>query len=488
MRWVAFVAFLFSASLLLTSVATAPLAAVHPRHHSSDRSLTSVPLLSFLSKSSTSRITRKASSQHAHGKSRHHGRLRHSQHSFPLLRSEIKPQDTRAVLKALKLRQSSNMTMLQTSVASSMRSGHRDIPLKKEVLSEKKLVTYFCYLSVGNQTFRILLDTGSSEFWIPSAECTSARCQRHRRYKRSKSNSLVEMGMSGPRMNIEYLSGRVEGPFVYETVRLGDIEVRNQIVGVASVIDIALLDDVVWDGILGLAYPSSFLLEKGVTPLFDNMMNQKVLFNHHLANQFSYYIDDEKGSITMGGANCQLINKGGREADCISKFVFVPVSDRTYWTINMLDVRVEYPDGREVSGLCPPGGCNTIVDTGTYLIYGPDNQFARTGIKDIDSCADYKNMPTMHFDFLSDIGEQVTLSLEPTDYILKFKMDANTDECAVGMSPDRDTLWTLGQVFLRAFYTVFDRDDDRIGFAPLGRRAFTAIHSSSDDKVEPIFV
>lgn len=340
---------------------------------------------------------------------------------------------------------------------------------------------------MGNQSFRILLDTGSSEFWIPSAECSTGRCLRHRRYHKGLSNSLIEMGVTGPRMSIEYLSGRVEGPFVYETVKLGDISVPRQIVGVASTIDIALLDDVVWDGILGLAYPSSFLLEKGVTPLFDNMMQQKVLEHHHLANQFSYYIDDDKGSITLGGANCQLINYGsGHEADCISKFVFVPVSDRTYWTINMLDVRVEYPNGREISNLCPPSGCTTIVDTGTYLIYGPEDQFARTGIRDIDNCRDYKQMPTLHFDFLSDLGEQITLSLEPTDYILKFKMDESNDECAVGMSPDHDTLWTLGQVFLRAFYTVFDRDDDRIGFAPLGQRPFTAIHSSPDDKKEPI--
>lgn len=60
----------------------------------------------------------------------------------------------------------------------------------------------------------------------------------------------------------QYLSGKVAGPFVYETVKLGAIEVEKQIVGVAHTVDIALLDDVLWDGILGLAYPSSLLLEK----------------------------------------------------------------------------------------------------------------------------------------------------------------------------------------------------------------------------------
>ena len=34
----------------------------------------------------------------------------------------------------------------------------------------------------------------------------------------------------------------------------------------------------------------------------------------------------------------------------------------------------------------------------------------------------------------------------------------------IGIGPDNDPGWTLGQVFLRSFYTVFDRDTDRVGF------------------------
>jgi len=86
-------------------------------------------------------------------------------------------------------------------------------------------------------------------------------------------------------------------------------------------------------------------------------------------------------------------------------------------------------------------------------------------------------MPDILFDFYA--GESrppVSLTLKPTDYVLKFAVGGNA-ECVVGVSPDQDTIWTLGQVFLRSYYTLFDRDVDRIGFARVPRDGFAAINS-----------
>ncbi len=58
------------------------------------------------------------------------------------------------------------------------------------------------------------------------------------------------------------------------------------------------------------------------------------------------------------------------------------------------------------------------------------------------------------------------------------------DECVTGISPDRDVIWTLGQVFLRSFYTVFDRDLNRIGFARLPRTEFQAINAHADAEAQ----
>jgi len=390
--------------------------------------------------------------------------------TIPLSRSEATKEKRARALMALKLRQSNMISALETGAT----VGSKEIPLEEEILSEKHLATYYGRIKISDHEFKVLFDTGSCEFWVPSSECTTARCMRHNRFPSDPSKNRLATTTG---MNIQYLSGKVAGDMVYETINLHDIEVKNQVVGLAKVVDIELLDDVQWDGILGLAYPNPNLVQQNIHPLFDTIVKSKVLSGppRHLANQFAYYIDDTKGAVTFGGANCDLL--GASKTACVDKFKFVPVTEKTYWTINIKDVRVKYPGKPESSGNCPAQGCKAIVDTGTYLVYGPEAQVSNMLTSQLQSCQHHGAMPTFTFDFHVNNGDEpVSLTIKPIDYILKFHINSR-DECVVGISPDKDTIWTLGQVFLRTFYTVFDRDEDRVGFAHLHRSKFNAINA-----------
>ena len=46
---------------------------------------------------------------------------------------------------------------------------------------------------------------------------------------------------------------------IYETLTIGDLVVKNQVIGMGNQVDIPLLEDVTWDGILGLAYANANL-------------------------------------------------------------------------------------------------------------------------------------------------------------------------------------------------------------------------------------
>jgi len=64
---------------------------------------------------------------------------------------------------------------------------------------------------------------------------------------------------------------------IYETLTIGDLVVKNQVIGMGNQIDIPLLEDVTWDGILGLAYANANLKRLGIKTLMDNVIDQKSL-------------------------------------------------------------------------------------------------------------------------------------------------------------------------------------------------------------------
>lgn len=58
-----------------------------------------------------------------------------------------------------------------------------------------------------------------------------------------------------------------------ETILIGDMLIPNQVIGIASQVEIPLLDEVIWDGILGLSFPNENLKRQGIKPVMDNLMH-----------------------------------------------------------------------------------------------------------------------------------------------------------------------------------------------------------------------
>ena len=340
----------------------------------------------------------------------------------------------------------------------------KDISLHQQVLAQKNLATYYGKVEVGKgrgsdpnkkQTFKMLFDTGSCEFWIPSEECKSSRCLNHTRYSYSHTYKPYKHA----KMSIEYLSGTVEGEMCHENVFLGDLEVPKQVVGIAKKVDIELLDDVIWDGIIGLAYPNEDLLEKKINPLMDNIIKHNILHKRNEKNQFSYYIGSEQGAIIFGGANMKFKKNFDEE------FKWAPIKEKNYWTITLKGIhKYNKNNTNYIQDSLSKKKHKALIDTGTFLIYGPENEVNEL-ISDLNlnECQDKNNLPNIGFIFKGLNKKNFELILTPDDYVLEFDINGKK-ECVIGIGTEsEDEDWTFGQVFLRSYYSVFDRETESVG-------------------------
>ncbi|XP_012518830.1 PREDICTED: chymosin-like [Propithecus coquereli] len=305
---------------------------------------------------------------------------------------------------------------------------------------------YFGKVSIGTppQEFTVVFDTGSSDLWVPSIYCTSNACQNHHRFDPSKSRTFQMLSKS---LSIRDGLGSMQGFLGYDTVTVSTIVDTHQTVGLRTQEPGFIFTYSEFDGILGLAYPS--LASDYFMPVFDTMMN-RYLVAHDL---FSVYIsrNDQGSTLTLGAIN-PFYYAGSLH--------WVPVTRQAYWQFTVNSVTIH-----GVTVACD-NSCQAILDTGTSLLVGPSSDIlniqkaigateGQYGLFDID-CASLSSMPTVVFEI-----HHKEFPLPPTAYTSQ-----DQGSCSSGFQgDDHSQQWILGDVFIREYYSVFDRANNRVGLA-----------------------
>ncbi|ROL42911.1 Cathepsin D [Anabarilius grahami] len=292
------------------------------------------------------------------------------------------------------------------------------LPPPVEKLTNFMDAQYFGVISIGTppQDFTVLFDTGSSNLWVPSIHC-----------------SFLDIACWLKVPDQQFAEAVKQPGIVFAVAR--------------------------FDGVLGMAFPA--ISVDGITPVFDTAMAAKILPQ----NIFSFYINRDPagevgGELMLGGFDKQYFD---------GDLHYVNVTRKAYWQIKMDEVKV----GGTLT-LCK-SGCQAIVDTGTSMITGPVQE-VRALQKAIGAIPllmgeywiDCKKIPSLPVVSLS-LGGQM-FNLTGKDYVLQvthFGMSVCLSGfMAMDIPPPAGPLWILGDVFIGRYYTVFDREADRMGFAP----------------------
>ncbi|KNC49394.1 cathepsin E [Thecamonas trahens ATCC 50062] len=202
------------------------------------------------------------------------------------------------------------------------------------------------------------------------------------------------------------------------------------------------------NGLIGMGFPA---LAAGRVPTF----LETLAASHALdANSFAFYISSEgtQGELTLGGVNNALF---------VAPLFYVPLEAQTYWQIAVDSFAIISATG--TSTVYTTGKTSAIVDSGTSMLLVPydigGHIVAAIGYIDANcSRIDYASKPDLVF----TLGGH-SFALSPHDYIVQVNGECQRgiDGQAPGMAID----WTLGCTFMRAFYTQFDVDGARVGFA-----------------------
>ncbi|XP_019401730.1 PREDICTED: embryonic pepsinogen-like [Crocodylus porosus] len=305
---------------------------------------------------------------------------------------------------------------------------------------------YFGTISIGTppQEFTVVFDTGSSYLWVPSVTCQSLACQFHRRFDPSKSSTYH---CTGNRISIQYGTGSMTGVEGSDTVLVSSFIDTNQQLALATSEPGIFFIFCNFDGILGLAYPN--LATDRFIPVFDNMMNQNLVQQH----LFSVYLsrDQNGSSITFGGTD---------ESYFTGPIHWIPVSYQGYWQISMDSIIV---NGKVIA--CK-SGCQAIVDTGTSLMVGPSPDICKvqkvigaTLEQDGEytvNCSDIPSLPDIIF-----VINGIQFPLPPSAYTEQYSQGV----CTSNFQTTNMNLWVLGDVFIREYYSIFDRENNRVGLA-----------------------
>ncbi|GCB75924.1 hypothetical protein scyTo_0020417, partial [Scyliorhinus torazame] len=232
---------------------------------------------------------------------------------------------------------------------------------------------YYGSITVGTppQSFTVLLDTGSSNLWVPSVYCYSTSCDNHAKFDPTQSSTFSSNGKT---FSMSYGAGSLSGYFGYDTVNVAGISISHQELGLSKLEPGSYFGYAPFDGVLGLAYPS--LARGGATPVFDNMISDNL-------------VEQPLFSVYLKSVICSIQQ---------------------------------------------------------YLV----------------NCDNVPNMPTLTF-----VINGVEFPLPPSVYVIR-----QNGFCIAGFMPtyvypptNDGPLWILGDVFLGAFYSVFDRGNNRMGFA-----------------------
>ncbi|KAL0095144.1 aspartic peptidase domain-containing protein [Phycomyces blakesleeanus] len=388
---------------------------------------------------------------------------------FPLRRLENNYQGSHYIAK----RQSDlNTTSKSITSTENTRVTH-SVP----ILNDLELFGFGIDIEVGSppKKYLLLFDTGSSDTWIPSHNCTKAHgCQTSNGY--NPAESLTYKSTNFP-LNITYSIGSALGKYFTDRVSIGDFTVPKQLVAYIDsnkgpIATQNASNEFIMDGIFGAGYPAGSIIYQNFG---------KTFYPFPMSLWYSKLIPEPVFSISVEDSNKtdwsgEVVFGGVDLSKTSGKMVYTNVLPYNGTSVKDFMVSLKNSTGTKKASFI-----NTqpfSIDTGSTFIYLPEVE-AETLARYVDPNATLANgfyfvdcsyltssnvfsvyFPAEHDPASPASNKSMSINVSISDLI-----GTINNECVLLIVPWKYRI--IGNIFLRKFVTSFDFGQNRIGFAPL---------------------
>ncbi|XGW22851.1 hypothetical protein V3C99_005238 [Haemonchus contortus] len=171
---------------------------------------------------------------------------------------------------------------------------------------------------------------------------------------------------------------------------------------------------------------------------------------------FAFYLNRDLYNNVVGG---ELTLCGIDPTHYQGPIAWEYLISETYWQILLGGIKI---NGQQIIN----GPVTAIVDSGTSLIAGPPalvqeiQQIIGAGQSGAIDCSTISSLPSIYF---SIGGAQLEMSAQ--SYVNKYTDGTCTSGFQEFPELAASNSWILGDVFIGAFYSIFDHGNRRVGFA-----------------------
>ncbi|KAI0705835.1 acid protease [Cytidiella melzeri] len=314
---------------------------------------------------------------------------------------------------------------------------------------------YLANMSIGAQDFMVLLDTGSSDLWVVSSDCSETDCRGVPKYQQTPT-----LNSTSTDFHLNYLLGAVSGSVGTETVSLGPFEILDQVFAMANQTEGLGLSSTGNSGILGLSFPfEASIPDTSGTTLLENLLSPFDDSDRYFAIKLGR--DGTNSSFTVGQLDPSVVNSPNDIT-----FTAVPSFSHDiydYWKMPLQYLTINsthFP----LSTSSVPGASTPIAvfDTGTTLILGPSDDVDRfwmsvKGSRKTDQGWQVRCDRAIAVGFVLGEGDSLKeYVIDPED--LSWMQGGKDGEWCTGGIQANDGVssgdWLLGDTFLRNVYIV----------------------------------